>query len=81
MEMALKAVTLSKHWYVVVDPGCGATHNIAPAMLKQWVAKSLLLTLNQTGIFQHENLSRPLNHSKIWQTLSKTLGADAGIAF
>ena len=34
LEMAQKAVTLKKHWQVVVDPGCGATFNVAPEMLK-----------------------------------------------
>jgi len=65
MGMALKVVSLGKKWHVIVDPGCGATHKVAPDMLKAMGCKSPLLTLNQTDISQHENPSQQPNHSAI----------------
>ena len=51
IEMALKAVKLQKHWHVVVDPGCGATYNLAPAMLKVMGCKVTAINAQPDGHF------------------------------
>ncbi len=81
MEMAIKAVSLSKHWHVVVDPGCGATHNVAPAMLKTMGCKVTALNAQPDGHFPARK-SEPTGESlKDLAKVVKILGADAGIAF
>ena len=51
MEMALKTVALDKRWRVVVDPGCGATFNVAPAMLKAMGCKVTAINAQPDGYF------------------------------
>ena len=51
LEMALKQSTLQKQWRVVVDPGCGATFNIAPALLKAIGCKVTALNAQPDGFF------------------------------
>ncbi len=81
MDMALGAVSLKKRWHVVVDPGCGATFNVAPQLLKTLGCKVTALNAQPDGHFPARK-SEPTAESL--QDLAKTvkaLGADAGIAF
>jgi phosphoglucosamine mutase len=81
LEMALKAVALKKHWHIVVDPGCGATFDIAPAMLKTMGCKVTALNASPDGYFPARK-SEPTSESlEDLEKVVKALGADAGIAF
>lgn len=81
MEMALKAVALKRQWRVVVDPGCGATFNVAPAMLKAMGCKVTALNAQPDGYFPARKSEPTAESLKDLANVVKTLGADAGIAF
>jgi len=81
IEMALKAVKLQKHWHVVVDPGCGATYNLAPAMLKVMGCKVTAINAQPDGHFPARKSEPTAESLQDLSKIVKTLGADAGIAF
>jgi phosphoglucosamine mutase len=81
VDMLQTAVKLRKHWRVVVDAGCGATYNVAPAVLNILNCKTTALNSQPDGHFPARS-SEPTAESLI--SLSKTvkaLGADLGVAF
>ncbi len=81
MEMALKTVELGKRWRVVVDPGCGATFNIAPAMLKAMGCKVTAINAQPDGYFPARKSEPTAESLKDLANIVKTLGAEAGVAF
>jgi len=81
MEMALKAVALKKRWQIVVDPGCGATFDVAPAMLKAMGCKVTALNAHPDGYFPARKSEPTAESLKDLANVVKTLGADAGVAF
>ena len=50
-EMARDAVALRKTWRVVVDPGCGATFDVGPALLKDAGCRVTALNAQPDGFF------------------------------
>jgi phosphoglucosamine mutase len=81
LEMALNAVKLKKKWQVVVDPGCGATFQVAPQMLRAMGCKVTALNAQPDGFFPART-SEPTEESLVdLAKVVKTLGADIGIAF
>jgi phosphoglucosamine mutase len=81
MEMALKAVSLKKHWKVVVDPGCGAAFNVAPKMLNALGCKVTALNAQPDGHFPARKSEPNAESLKDLAKTVKILGADIGIAF
>jgi phosphoglucosamine mutase len=81
MEMALKAVALRRRWRVVVDPGCGATFNVAPAMLKAMGCKVTAFNAQPDGYFPARKSEPTAESLQDLAKVVKTLGADVGIAF
>jgi phosphoglucosamine mutase len=81
MEMAQKAVVLKRRWRVVVDPGCGATFNIAPAMLKAMGCKVTALNAQPDGYFPARKSEPTAESLQDLANVVKVLGADVGIAF
>ncbi|MGA3060926.1 MAG: phosphoglucosamine mutase [Candidatus Bathyarchaeia archaeon] len=81
MEMALKAVTLRKHWRVIVDPGCGATFNVAPSMLKAMGCKVTAINAQPDGYFPARKSEPTAESLQDLAKIVKILGADIGIAF
>jgi phosphoglucosamine mutase len=81
MEMALKAVTLKRQWRVVVDPGCGATFNLAPKMLKGMGCKMTALNAQPDGHFPARKSEPTAESLEDLAKVVRTLGADVGIAF
>jgi phosphoglucosamine mutase len=80
-EMTRKAVTLKKRWRVIVDPGCGATCNVAPEMLKTLGCKVTSLNAQPDGYFPARK-SEPTAESLLdLANMVKALNADVGIAF
>ena len=81
MEMALKAVTLKRQWRVIVDPGCGAAFNVAPALLKAMGCKVTALNAQPDGYFPARKSEPTAESLKDLASIVKTLGADVGVAF
>ncbi len=81
LEMAVKAATLRKQWRVVVDPGCGATFNIAPALLKAVGCKVTALNAQPDGFFPARKSEPTAESLQDLANVVKILGADLGIAF
>ncbi len=81
LKMALKAATLRKHWHVVVDPGCGATFNLAPKMLKAMGCKVTALNAQPDGYFPARKSEPSADSLKDLANVVKKLGADIGVAF
>ncbi len=81
LKMVLKAVSLQKHWHVVVDPGCGATFDIAPKMLKSMGCKVTALNAQPDGYFPARKSEPNTESLKDLSNVVKNLGADLGIAF
>ncbi len=81
MEMVLKAVKLKRKWRVIVDPGCGATFQVAPTLLKEMGCKITALNAQPDGYFPARK-SEPTSESlKDLASVVKTLGAEIGVAF
>jgi len=80
-EMVRKAMDLREKWRVVVDPGCGATFDVGPAVLKS--VGCLVTTLNaQPDGFFPARSSEPTSESlKGLAQVVNEVGADVGIAF
>ena len=81
MQMAQKAVTLRKHWRVVVDPGCGATFNVAPSLLKAVGCKVTALNAQPDGHFPARKSEPTAESLSDLASIVKALGADVGFAF
>ena len=81
MDMVLKAVSLRRKWHVVVDPGCGATHKVAPDMLKAMGCKVTSLNAQPDGHFPARKSEPTAESLRDLTNVVKALGADAGIAF
>ncbi|MCW4018918.1 MAG: phosphoglucosamine mutase [Candidatus Bathyarchaeota archaeon] len=81
VDMLIKAAKLQKPWRVVVDPGCGATYQTAPAALNALGCKVTALNAQPDGYFPARK-SEPTAQSLT--SLAKTvqaLGAEVGLAF
>ncbi len=81
MQMALKAAPLHKPWRVAVDPGCGATFNIAPALLKAFGCKVTAINAQPDGYFPARKSEPTAESLKDLANIVKALGAEAGVAF
>ena len=81
VEMVRKAVTLRKRWRVIVDPGCGATFNVAPAILKAVGCRVTALNAQADGFFPARSSEPTAESLKDLARVVKGLGADVGIAF
>lgn len=81
IETVQESVQLAKNWHIVVDLGCGATHALAPAILKRVGCKVTTLNAQPDGFFPARG---PEPNPATLESLAKTvkrLGADAGVAY
>jgi phosphoglucosamine mutase len=81
LDMAQQAVSLKKRWNVVVDPGCGATFNIAPKMLTEMGCKVTTLNAQPDGYFPARKSEPTAESLQDLAKVVKTISADIGIAF
>lgn len=81
MEMVSKAVKLKRQWRIIVDPGCGATFRVAPALLKTLGCKITALNAQPDGYFPARKSEPTAESLKDLASVVKALGADAGVAF
>ncbi len=81
VDMVVKAAGLCKKWRVVVDPGCGATFNLAPAILKASGCKVTALNAQPDGYFPARKSEPTAESLTSLSQVVKVLDADAGLAF
>jgi phosphoglucosamine mutase len=81
MEMATKSVKLKRQWRIIVDPGCGATFEVAPALLKALGCKVISLNAQPDGYFPARKSEPTAESLADLASVVKALGADAGVAF
>ena len=81
IEMVQKTVSLRKNWRVVVDPGCGATFDIGPKLLKNSGCIVTSINAQPDGFFPARK-SEPTAVSLMdLMQIVKNANADIGIAF
>lgn len=81
MKMISKKVELHKKWRVVVDPGCGATYNIAPTIFKNLGCKVTAINAQPDGFFPARSPEPNSESLKSLTRLVPELGADVGVAY
>jgi phosphoglucosamine mutase len=81
LKMAISAASLKKKWQVVVDPGCGATYHVGPALLKAAGCTVTALNAQPDGHFPARKSEPNAETLKDLSAAVKTLGADIGVAF
>jgi phosphoglucosamine mutase len=80
-EMVRGAVSLRKRWHVVVDPGCGATFEVGPALLKAVGCRVTALNAQPDGFFPARRSEPTAESLTDLGHVVKAVGADVGIAF
>jgi phosphoglucosamine mutase len=80
LEMA-RVVSSRKRWHVVVDPGCGATFDLAPALLKDGGYRVTALNAQPDGFFPARRSEPTAKSLTDLMHVIKEVGADVGVAF
>jgi len=81
IEKLKENIKLNKNHHVILDPGCGATYDLAPTIFKEFECRVMALNAYADGFFSARN-SEPTADSLL--PLAKVvneLGADVGIAY
>ncbi|MGC9345293.1 MAG: phosphoglucosamine mutase [Candidatus Bathyarchaeales archaeon] len=81
VEMVQKTVKLNKEWHVIVDPGCGATYNIAPLIFKSLGCKVTAINAQPDGFFPGRSPEPNTESLKPLARIVQELGADLGVAY
>ena len=81
VEMLTKTAKLRKQWRVVVDPGCGATFNVAPAVLNTLGCKTTAVNAQPDGYFPARSSEPTAESLADLAKAVKVLDADLGVAF
>ena len=80
-EMVRKTTALRKQWRVVVDPGCGATFDVGPEVLKAAGCRVTALNAQPDGFFPARSSEPTAESLKDLARVVKAFGADVGVAF
>ena len=81
VEMVTKAVTLHRQWRVVADSGCGATFNVAPAVLRAIGCRVTALNAQPDGFFPARSPEPTAESLRDLAQVVKELDAEIGVAF
>jgi phosphoglucosamine mutase len=81
LEEIQRAVKLHRKWRIVVDPGCGATFDIAPRLLKNLGCRVIPLNAQPDGFFPARSPEPNEDSLKSLAATVETIGADLGIAY
>ncbi|MGQ9624749.1 MAG: phosphoglucosamine mutase [Candidatus Bathycorpusculaceae bacterium] len=81
IDMIKAHVKLHKKWRVVVDCGCGATHNLAPKILAELGCKVTAINAQPDGFFPARSPEPDAESLKLMAQVVKELDADLGIAY
>jgi len=80
LEMA-RIVSSRRKWRVVVDPGCGATFDLGPALLKNAGYRVTTLNAQPDGFFPARRSEPTPKSLTDLMDVVKEVGADVGVAF
>jgi len=81
VETIHKTVKLNRKWHVIVDPGCGATCRLAPALLKRLGCKVTAINAQPDGFFPARDSEPNAESLEPLAKIVKDLGTDVGIAY
>jgi phosphoglucosamine mutase len=81
IEKIRKAVRLTRKWHVAVDPGCGATYDLAPRILKDLGCKVTALNAQPDGFFPARSPEPNAQSLTPLTRVVRVLSADAGLAY
>ena len=76
-----KAVELERRWRVVLDPGCGATCHVAPALIRMLGCKVTVINGQPDGFFPGRGPAPDLETLRPLCEVVKHLHMDMGIAY
>jgi phosphoglucosamine mutase len=81
LEMVRSRLALRKQWRVVVDPGCGATFHMAPALLKAMDCNVTALNAQADGFFPARSSEPTAKSLRDLAQVVKAVGGEVGVAF
>ncbi len=81
IEMIRKTVILRKKWHIIVDPGCGATYNLAPLIFERLGCKVTAINAHADGFFSSRSPEPNPDALKYLARIVRDFGADVGIAY
>jgi phosphoglucosamine mutase len=81
VEMLRKNTKLRKKWNAIVDPGCGATYNLAPMIFKILGCKVQAINSQPDGFFPARSPEPNAESLKPLAKIVKKLDADVGIGY
>ncbi|NWF86367.1 phosphoglucosamine mutase [Candidatus Bathyarchaeota archaeon] len=81
VEMIRKTMKLSKKWHIIIDPGCGATYNLAPKIFKILGCKAVAMNAQPDGLFPARSPEPDEESLKPLAEIVQELEADVGIAY
>jgi phosphoglucosamine mutase len=81
IEMLKKNINLSRKHKIIVDPGCGATFNVAPAALRKLGCEVTVINGQPDGFFPARDSEPNRQSLSFLMKIVKTFGADVGFAY
>ncbi|UCC33698.1 MAG: phosphoglucosamine mutase [Candidatus Bathyarchaeota archaeon] len=81
LEVVQQAAKLERSWRVVLDPGCGATCHVAPALFRLLECRITALNSQPDGFFPARSPAPEPESLEPLGRVVKELGADVGFAF
>lgn len=81
VEKVKKITKLNKEWRAVVDPGCGATYNLAPLIFESLGCKVTAINAQPDGFFPGRSPEPNAESLKPLARIVQELGADVGVAY
>lgn len=81
VEAVKRKLSLKKEWNIIVDPGCGATHALAPILLSELGCKVTAVNAQPDGHFPARSPEPNAESLRPLAKITKELRADAALAF
>jgi phosphoglucosamine mutase len=81
IDMVRKKVKLNRKWHLVVDPGCGATYELAPLVLKASGCRVTALNAQPDGFFPARSPEPNARSLSNLAEVVEILHGDAGLAY
>ncbi|MGB9740220.1 MAG: phosphoglucosamine mutase [Candidatus Bathyarchaeia archaeon] len=81
IDTICKAVKLRKNWRIVIDPGCGATHSIAPTVFRILGCKVTGINAHPDGFFTARSPEPDAESLVSLAKIVHELKADLGVAY
>lgn len=81
ISMIVRTVRLRREWKVAIDPGCGATCNLAPTIFRMLGCKVFTINAQPDGFFPGRNPEPTPSSLANLCGLVRELGRDLGVAY